>query len=108
MLMRLAYSSQLVPEVTPRKLDALIASAATRNKTLKITGILAVEENRICQILEGPVDEVALLYERIKLDLRHVGVVELDRRQIVSRRFQNWGMARGRMIEIVELAFEAA
>ena len=108
MLMRLTYSSQLTPDVTAGKLDSLIARAAARNRSLGITGILAVENNRICQILEGPVDEVALLYERIKVDLRHVGVVELDRREIGSRRFQDWGMARGRMIEIVELAFEVA
>jgi hypothetical protein len=105
MLTRLTYASQISPSVSSSDIDELVVHAASFNKSRQITGIIAIEDGNICQTLEGPTDEVSALFHRIRLDGRHTGVVELERKPIQKRRFEDWGMARGRMVEIVKMAF---
>ncbi|WP_371924269.1 BLUF domain-containing protein [Aliihoeflea sp. 40Bstr573] len=68
-------------------------------------GMLALEDRRICQILEGPAHAVDFLYVSIKQDERHFRVTELARHRIFHTSFERWGMVRRPMIDMVTLAF---
>lgn len=105
MLIRLAYTSTFRPHITDADIDGITEKAAAFNRRHSITGILAVEGERVCQILEGPREAVEQLFESIQRDQRHYGVVELDVSTIENPAFEDWGMVRRPMVDIVTLAF---
>lgn len=105
MLIRLTYISTFNPNITEADIDELTGKAAEFNKQHGISGILAVEGERVCQILEGPRHEVQSLFESIRRDPRHSGIVELDMSEIDQPHFEAWGMVRRPMVDIVTLAF---
>lgn len=105
MLIRLTYTSTFRPNVTEADIADITAKAAEFNKNNGITGILAVEGERVCQILEGPQAQIQSLFDSIRCDERHSGVVELDVSPIDQSRFEAWGMVRRPMVDIVTLAF---
>lgn len=101
---RLAYVSTLRPSATSADIDDLVAKAAIFNKDHDITGVLAIDKNRVCQILEGPAHAVESLFVSIKQDPRHHHIIEIEHRTIDSTSFESWGMARRDMIDIVMFA----
>lgn len=103
-LVRLAYVSTLAPEMDIVGVDELVAKAAEFNRLHGITGVLAIDQNRVCQILEGPADGVDGLFSSIKADTRHYDVTEIERRPISAQSFESWGMARRDMIDMVIFA----
>lgn len=103
-MIRLTYASQLAPATTDADIDDIVTRAAAFNRSQGITGLLAIEKNRVCQTLEGPQAEVDALYASIRRDARHSGVLLLDRREIDRPYFQSWGMTRGVMFSLVEMA----
>jgi hypothetical protein len=105
MLLRLVYVSTLADGVGRPEVDRIVEHSQAANGGRDVTGMLALDENRVCQILEGPEEAVDALYERIRHDPRHEGVVTLDRRPIAVRHFGRWGMTRRRMVDVVTLAF---
>ncbi len=105
MQIRLVYTSTLKSDVTEAGIVALVDAAASANRERDITGVLALEGSRVCQILEGPADEVDALFTSIRGDARHSAVNELERTEIKAPHFQSWGMVRRPMIDIVTLAF---
>lgn len=104
-MIRLTYASTLAAETGAHDVEAIVDHSARRNGERDITGILAIEDRKICQILEGPAERVLPLYDLIRADPRHSGVVELDRRAIETRSFPDWGMTRRPMFDVVMLAF---
>ena len=105
MQIRLVYTSTLNPDVTEAGITALVDAAAAANLVNDITGVLALEGPRVCQILEGPAEAVDTLFAAIQIDARHSMVNELDRTEIRRPYFQSWGMVRRPMIDIVTMAF---
>jgi len=105
MLIRLAYTSTFRPHITDADIEGITEKAAAFNKQHSITGVLAVEGERVCQILEGPKEAVESLFESIRRDERHHAVVELDVSTIDKAGFDDWGMVRRPMVDIVMLAF---
>lgn len=105
MLVRLVYVSKLEPHMDEDRISALIADAAEFNKANDISGVIAFEGLRVCQILEGDSEVVEGLFARIDADERHSNINELDRSPIDARHFEDWGMARRSMAEMVTLAF---
>jgi hypothetical protein len=103
-LIRLTYVSTLRPNVTGPDVDELVAKAARFNTDHDITGVLAIDKMRVCQILEGPADAVDRLFEAIERDNRHQGVTQIERRAIDASSFEAWGMARRDMIDMVLFA----
>ncbi|KQZ33428.1 hypothetical protein ASD50_01195 [Mesorhizobium sp. Root552] len=103
-LVRLAYVSTLQPRIDASDLTELIEKAAAFNKTQDITGVLAIEGHRICQILEGPSDSVKKLYASIQKDSRHHGVTTIENRPIAKTAFESWGMAKRNMVDMVVYA----
>lgn len=106
-MIRLAYISTLRPGVTSTDLDDLVAEAASFNKAHDITGVLALEGSQVCQILEGPVDVVEKLYASIQRDDRHHGVATIEHRPISKTAFENWGMVKRNMVDMVIYAMRA-
>jgi hypothetical protein len=105
MAIRLVYASRLASGVQSSDIDAIAATFADRNARRGITGILALDGDHVCQILEGPDEDVSSLFDTITKDRRHEGVVELHRTSIERPRFAAWGMARRPMIDVVMMAY---
>lgn len=92
MLTTLIYRSQLNASCRTAQLGALVERARIRNTGLNITGILLSDGHDILQILEGAEENVVTLFNKIRADKRHSGVVELLRDYGPRRRFENVGM----------------
>lgn len=105
MQLRLVYTSTFRPHVSDNEIAALVDQAAAFNSQHGITGVLAVEGLRVCQILEGETAAVDALFATIRRDARHGSVNLLDRREIAKPHFQDWGMVRRPMIDMVTFAF---
>lgn len=105
MLIRLVYVSRLDSNIQRPEIEALIKPAADFNQSNGITGVIAFDGPRVCQILEG--DEIAItaLFDRIEADRRHSAVNELDRSEIAQKHFKDWGMVERSMADMVTLAF---
>lgn len=104
MFLRLVYVSNLSDDVSHENLDAIVDQSRVRNERTGVTGMLAVDDRRVLQILEGPPEAVQRLYEHIRNDTRHHEVVEIDRRTVDTRHFGSWGMVRRSMVDVVMLA----
>lgn len=88
---------QLVYASRPLGFDAAILSsilvhARINNTKLDLTGALICRNDLYLQLIEGPKDTVASLYEQIKHDDRHTNVRELVRRPAQFRLFPDWAM----------------
>ncbi len=105
MQLRLVYTSTFKPHISDDDIADLVDKAAAFNKQHGITGVLAVENLRVCQILEGATEVVDALFSSIRRDPRHGSVNLLDRHEIEKPHFQDWGMVRRPMIDIVTIAF---
>ncbi|KQT50276.1 hypothetical protein ASG43_21610 [Aureimonas sp. Leaf454] len=104
MLIRLTYASLLAHDCGPTCINDIVALSAPANQSRGITGVLAVDGERVLQILEGPKEAVVQLYEHIRKDDRHHGVVELDRAIIKAPHFEAWGMVKRSMADAVMLS----
>jgi len=105
LLTRIVYLSTLSERTTSQDIDAIVERAALFNREQEVTGMIALEDRQVCQILEGPAHAVDYLYVSIKQDDRHFGVTELARHRIFHTSFERWGMVRRPMIDMVRLAF---
>lgn len=106
-LIRLFYSSSLCPDVSDRTIARIVEVSSARNRVADITGMLALDGTRVCQILEGPHDVVVKLCHAIERDERHQRVVELSRIPIAARAYGRWGMTMRSMAEAAMVAFAA-
>lgn len=105
MTLRIVYASTLKPGLTDEDLAGLVDRAAAFNAAQGITGMMAVEDGRVCQILEGPDTELQALFSSIRRDPRHFGVTELVHVPIDRTTFEEWGMVRRPMADMVIVAF---
>lgn len=104
MLIRLTYASLLAPHCDKACIDEIVAKSAPANRERGITGILAVDGEHVLQILEGPETVVLGLFDHIRKDDRHQGVVEIDRTPIDTTHFEAWGMVRRSMADAVMMS----
>lgn len=93
MLSTLIYRSQLAGSVSPERLKALVERASVKNAEAEVTGILLYDGQHFFQVLEGSVDNVQRVYQRISTDDRHFNLIELMRDYAPARRFADAGMA---------------
>ncbi|KQT86314.1 BLUF domain-containing protein [Aurantimonas sp. Leaf443] len=101
MLIRLTYASQIAADRDRSDIEAIVEQSRPANQRRGITGVLAFHDGRIMQILEGPEREVLALYERIRMDDRHHGVVELQRETIDVVQFERWGMTSRPLADVL-------
>ena len=92
MMIRLSYASQIAAGHSREDIDAIVIAADRANRRRGITGVISFDGKRIVQILEGSSRDVDDLFNQIRQDPRHVGVVELVRTPVDERAFAAWGM----------------
>ncbi|MBX3584860.1 MAG: BLUF domain-containing protein [Rhizobiaceae bacterium] len=105
MLLRLAYVSQFKPDMTAERITGMIEAASAANTRHGITGVIALEDLRVCQVIEGERADIVRLFANIRADQRHSSIIELDRREVAERRYPEWSMVRCRMVDMVLHAY---
>ncbi|TPW78534.1 BLUF domain-containing protein [Schumannella sp. 10F1B-5-1] len=78
--------------MTSSDLTALLEQSRAANRDRAITGMLLYDRGRFIQILEGPMDAVRDLLDRIREDPRHSGMRVLMDEVIDRRQFAEWSM----------------
>jgi hypothetical protein len=91
-MLALTYVSIAKRAMTKEELKAPLTDSASRNRGLKITGMLVHKEGKFLQILEGPDDIVRELFATIAKDSRHEAIIKLSEEIITERKFSYWTM----------------
>ena len=91
-MQRILYISTARDGFDEAALDGILRSSRRNNAAVGVTGLLVVGGRRFLQVLEGPEEAVASVFERISRDPRHFAVVRLSRKTIETRTFGEWAM----------------
>lgn len=91
-LYRLVYVSIAAEELSEDDILAILYASQSNNEERYLTGFLAHNGDGFMQILEGPQEEVELIYGRILKDKRHRGVQQVIGESVDMRAFPNWSM----------------
>jgi hypothetical protein len=75
---RVRYISRFAPSLTPQEIDQIVDTSQKNNRSRHITGMLVASGDLFYQLLEGPKDEIDLLYARISKDPRHEQILLLE------------------------------
>ncbi|MFZ9038767.1 MAG: BLUF domain-containing protein [Gammaproteobacteria bacterium] len=89
----LVYVSSAVRLLNHEEIDYLLRRARERNKEYGVTGILLYIGGNFMQYIEGPRDNVDIIYKIIQEDELHSGIILVSREAIESRQFGDWAMA---------------
>lgn len=92
-LSRLVYVSTASPSLEREAFEAIRATAIARNSDSGVTGLLVYNGANFMQLLEGPQDNVDAVFESIRRDPRHHGVVRLMAEPAEARAWSSWAMA---------------
>jgi len=91
-MIQLAYVSSTRGLLPADDIAEILIVSREKNKKHGITGMLLYKGGNVLQILEGEPAEVLTLFEVIKKDERHHGVLKLYQKEIVTRDFEEWTM----------------
>ena len=94
-LQQIVYQSKVTVPFPAEQLGDLLPRWRTRNHALHISGLLLYGDDDIIQVIEGPVENVRLLYHAIAADARHHDVITLADAPIQERAFAEWSMGFG-------------
>ncbi len=89
---RIIYFSAAIETTKEEELNAILLKSRTYNLANDITGILLHIDGDFLQILEGEKENVKYLFEKIKKDKRHRGVLTVIESEINQRQFPDWSM----------------
>jgi len=100
MLYLIMYMSTACEALPQKELDAILAESRSWNKAHEISGFLAYVEGKLrgesrcqfIQILEGPEAEVTCIFQKIKIDRRHMHLTVIKEGAILNRNFDAWEM----------------
>jgi hypothetical protein len=92
MLCRLIYASDVATPFDFGDLQAILAKAQQNNPALDITGLLVMVSQRFLQVIEGPSENVNLLYRKISRDPRHGNCSLVEFGPVPTRLFDDWSM----------------
>jgi len=88
----LTYKSMATYNPTPADLKAMVSKARARNRELGITGMLLFEDGCFLQTLEGPPDQLDMVWNSIKRDPRHRDIQVLSEHVVNNRLFSAWDL----------------
>jgi hypothetical protein len=74
------------------ELLAILNKSRDNNTSLGVTGILLYHEGSVLQILEGEEQAVDTVFNAIKRDTRHKGIIKMIDCAIAERSFSDWSM----------------
>ena len=92
-LVRLIYASGATDACDLKELKAILKVARENNRKEGVSGVLCYDPQYFLQWLEGPRENINLLYATILRDPRHTRVTILDYREVHHRIFSDWSMA---------------
>jgi len=91
-LTQLIYASIAKKPFTEEALKELVATSRANNGRLGITGLLLYKNASFLQVIEGEEGKAVRLFEKIRQDKRHDGIVMLARRPVSVRSFPDLAM----------------
>lgn len=74
-------------------LASILAIARRNNAALGVTGVLLHTADGFAQVLEGSLEAVSAVFERIQNDPRHGEIAVLEAGPAATRLFAGWAMA---------------
>ncbi|SHG61816.1 BLUF domain-containing protein [Winogradskyella jejuensis] len=90
----ICYISNFSKDLSKNDIDELINDVNKKNKIHDVTGLLIIKNKHFFQILEGEEEKVDELYEKIKVDSRHTGVIRLLDTKIEGRIFKDYNSGK--------------
>ncbi|HEA30732.1 MAG TPA: BLUF domain-containing protein [Leeuwenhoekiella sp.] len=69
------YISSAAPDLNHNDVQDIMEAAAANNDPLQISGFLVFDDGNFLQLLEGEEEQVNMIYDRIKKDLRHRNII---------------------------------
>jgi Sensors of blue-light using FAD len=105
---QLLYASLATQVMQAQDLRHLASEAASMNRMDRITGILMHADGVFVQLIEGPPEAVKHLWQRLKRDKRHNGLVQLYfQSELETRSCVGWNMRWAEREELAEIVHEA-
>ena len=89
----LVYVSSAVKLLRPEEIEYLLTRARERNEEYGITGVLLYIGGNFMQYIEGPADNLEVIYKIIREDKLHTGIILVTREPVEEREFGEWSMA---------------
>jgi hypothetical protein len=89
----ITYMSSATRALSPEELGDLLRQAQVLNERNQITGLLMYHNRSFVQTIEGPAPELRETMDRIRLDVRHHGIIMVENRERPDREFMGWTMA---------------
>jgi hypothetical protein len=89
---RIIYLSTATHYLEKEEIDSLLKQSCGYNLENNITGILLYVDGDFIQVLEGNKSIICSLFEKIKKDKRHKGVICVINGTIQQRQFSDWSM----------------
>jgi len=89
---RLIYKSTSTKPITAAMVKSIEERSKDNNDRLEVTGILVASRSEFLQVLEGSIEAVNEVYNRIMRDTRHVDVTLLSYGLAEGRVFEDWSM----------------
>jgi len=93
---QIVYISTGVGDLREQDVAEILRVSQVNNRRDGITGLLYFDGKRFLQAIEGDDARLESRLKRIRNDSRHRAIVILSDRQVVSREFGTWSMARRR------------
>lgn len=91
-LIQIVYASVATKPLPEEALRELVTGARAENTRQGVTGLLLYKNGSFLQVLEGEEGKTIRLFEKIRSDKRHEGIVMLSRREVEQRGFPDWAM----------------
>jgi hypothetical protein len=92
-LRQIIYTSHSATLSSSDELLALLDQSRRANAAAGVTGLLLHADGSIMQVIEGDAAVIAALFERIKRDPRHSGIILICDEPIARRSYGDWSMA---------------
>ena len=91
-MIQLGYFSSASLDASPADIEQILMTSRDNNRRNRITGLLLHDKGNYLQIIEGLRAPVLTLFEVIKKDHRHTGVIEILQQPITERQFPEWAL----------------
>lgn len=90
---RIVYVSQATRTMSNPELARIVERAQASNQAADLTGMLVGYKGWFLQVIEGPAQALAAIFQRIRADKRHGNIKVLVSEPAGARAFPEWRMA---------------
>jgi hypothetical protein len=92
---RIIYLSASTKELSIEEINALLLQSRKFNTENNITGVLLYIDGDFLQVIEGSEEVTKRLFEKIKEDKRHKGIITVYNDRFLEKQFPDWSMGFG-------------